>query len=748
MGMRLDLKKSSSVWIVSMILAGLVISPAAFADQTQKGLSVERVMSGPDLSGPRPSGVKLSPDGRHLTFLKTKAGASGQSLWIVPASGGEPQLLVDAAELQKPSAELSEAEKSRRERMRVSGSGIIDYQWDDRSSQILVPFQGDIYLAKIAPKAITQLTKTEADEIDAKLSPNGQSLAFVRDGALVVRNLLEANETLYSPKAEGAISYASAEFIAQEELDRFTGYWWAPDSKRIAYQKTDESGVEIIPRHEIGAEVTKTVEQRYPRAGQANAKLELYIADGIAAPIKVDLGSNPDFYLARVDWAKDGKSVFVQRLSRDQKRLDLLKIDAATGVAKTILSETSQSWVELHYDFKELKDGRFIWASERDGNKHLYLFSAEGTLIKPITHGDWVVDRVSGVDEAKDMVYFEGFRDGPLTHHLYQVSLKSSETPKAITKGDGWWSTQVASSTKTYIGNYSDPNTPPQTALFDISGKLLRFVEENPLNAQHPYAPFKDRYSAPEFGTISADDGQLLHWSMLKPVGFDPAKKYPVIVSIYGGPARATVNKSWVSMVNRLYQENGYIVFSLDNRGTPNRSVAFGRAIYKRFGGPDIDDQIKGGKFLQSLPYVDPARIGITGWSQGGFVTLMALTAKDTPFAAGIAGAPPTQWDLYDTAYTERYMSTPQDNKAGYAASDVISRLDNLKPGSLMLMHGMADDNVLLANSTRLMLAMQNKGIPFELMLYPGERHGIRGAGKSLQRQRLWLDFFERKLKP
>ncbi len=339
-------------------------------------------------------------------------------------------------------------------------------------------------------------------------------------------------------------------------------------------------------------------------------------------------------------------------------------------------------------------------------------------------------------------------KDTPIESRLYKVSYKAPAEPVALTSAGGQWGAAVSGGGSVFIGTYSDPQTPPQTALYDGSGKRLRWIEENALNEKHPYFAYKGEYSAPEFGELTAADGAKLEYLMLKPKGFDPSKKYPVIVSIYGGPASAMVKKGWVSPSNRLWQEAGYIVFTLDNRGTPGRSVKFGRAIYKAFGGPDIDDQIMGAHWLQTLPYVDAQHIGIMGWSQGGFVTLMALTAKDTPFVAGNAGAPPTQWQLYDTAYTERYMSTPQDNPTGYAASDVLNRLDNLKPGALLLMHGMADDNVQLSNTTRVMQALQKKGVPFELMLYPGERHGLKGNDRNLQKFRLQLDFFNRKLKP
>ncbi|ADU14379.1 S9 family peptidase [Asticcacaulis excentricus] len=727
-------------------LLGAAVASPVFAQAT---LTPERVFANPDLSGPKAVGARLSPDGTLLTFLKPKlTNATVQDLWAVDVKGGAPYVLVDADSLSSEGKELSEAEKARRERMRVSARGVVAYDWDPSSKTLLVPLDGDVYLVDRATKKISRATETPGDEVDAKLNPKGGQVAYVRDQTLYVRDLATGTERAITPKGEGVISYGVAEFIAQEELNRYTGYWWSPDGTKIVYAKVDESPVDIVERFEINGTGTRTVDQRYPKAGRPNAIVTLFVHDlKTGTDVPLDLGANSDIYLARVNWSPDGQSVFVQRLSRDQKTLDLLQYLLTGGAPRTVLTETSDTWVELNNDLRFLKDGRFLWASERDGNNHLYLYDKDGKLIRQVTRGDFPVAKVAAVDEAKGEVWFESSYKAVVEMGLYKTSFLKPSEPVAVTKAGGWWSTDVSPNAKAFIGTYTDPQTPAQTGLYDATGKRVRWIEENALDAKHPYFAYKDTYSAPEFGKLEALDGEDLHWLMLKPRGFDPAKKYPVIVSIYGGPARQDVRRGWVSPANRLFQEAGYIVFTLDNRGTPNRSVKFQRAIYKQFGGPDIDDQIMGAKWLQSLPYVDPAKIGIMGWSQGGFVTLMALTAKDTPFVAGAAGAPPTEWGLYDTAYTERYMSTPQANAENYAKYDVVNRLDNLKPGSLLLMHGMADDNVILQNTTRVVDALQKRSIPFELMLFPGDRHGIRSNEKNLFRYRLYLDFFDRKLK-
>jgi dipeptidyl-peptidase 4 len=741
--MGIIMKKLATLTISSF---ALLIANQALAQNSP--LSFDRVFSDPPISGPSAKSPKLSPDGQILTYLLPKTdNAMVQDLWGVKAKGGAPFLILDADKLSNQNKELSEAEKARRERMRLSTRGVVEYKWDQTGKAILVPLDGDIYSIDAKSFKTNRITQTPDDEIDASLSPNGQKMAYVRNGQLIVRDIANNSEIEFSPPSSENISYAIADFIAEEEQDRHTGYWWSPKSDAIAYTMVDETNVDIVPRMEISGNGAKVINQKYPRAGRPNAIVDLYVKEFNSAPIKIDLGANKDIYLARVNWAKDSKTLYVQRLSRDQKTLDLMVFDQKTGKGATILTEKSDSWVELNDDFHILKSGDFIWASERDGNNHLYLYDKNAKLKTQITKGNFATKGINAIDENAGLIYFTASPKTPIETNLYSTKIDGSGAINPITAEGGVWGIEMAKSAKSFIGAYSAPNTPPNMALYDKDGKRLRFITENKLDKNHPYYAHSNRYGAPEFGTLKADDGANLMWSMLKPIGFDENKKYPVIVYIYGGPAKAMVTKSWVSPNLRLLQEAGYIVFTIDNRGTPGRDVKFTRAIYKNFGGADIDDQIKGAKFLQSLKFVDANNIGIHGWSQGGFVTLMALSVKDTPFKAGVAGAPPTKWDLYDTAYTERYMAMPSENIDGYAKSDVLNRLENIKPNSLMIMHGMADDNVLLDNTTRVMGALQAKGIAFESMLYPGERHGLKGHLKKKHQWQLMLDYFDRHLK-
>jgi dipeptidyl-peptidase-4 len=319
------------------------------------------------------------------------------------------------------------------------------------------------------------------------------------------------------------------------------------------------------------------------------------------------------------------------------------------------------------------------------------------------------------------------------------------EEPRAITGGHGWWTAVMPKAAQAFVGYYSDPETPPQVALYDVTGKRLRWISENALTAGHPFAPYADRYPPPEFGVLKSADGQDLHYILQKPVGFDPARKYPVILQVYGGPGVQAVTRGWRGVAEKLYLESGFVLFQLDNRGSANRSLAIEGAIAGRMGSVEVDDQVVGLDWLRARSFVDGARIGVSGWSYGGYMTLRMMTDPRTHLRAGAAGAPPTDWREYDTHYTERYMGMPEARPGAYDAAAVIPRLGELS-GRLLLLHGMADDNVLVSNTIAVMADLQSRGVPFDLMMFPGQRHGVQGEMRQLQLWRTYLAFFKREL--
>lgn len=731
-------------WVVAAGLIGLMVGGPAMAEQTEApALTLERVFASPALNGPAPRAVRLSPDGQWVTSLRPRAQDRERfDLWAMPAAGGAWRMLVDSTQLGTAGL-LTEAEKMQRERARIAGTkGIVAYSWSADSQSILVPVDGELFLAGL-DGSITRLTQ-KAGALDARVSPKGGFVSFVRDQNLVILDRASGVERALTQDGGAALSWGLAEFVAQEEMDRTQGFWWSPDDRHIAVQRTDESAVQIVSRAAIGADGTRVYDQRYPVAGTANASVELWIMDPAGtARVRADLGADTDFYLARVDWAADGKNLYVQRQSRDQKRLDLLQIDPATGKSKILFTETSASWINLHDSFRALKDGSLIWQSERDGFAHLYRFQ-KGRWTQ-LTRGTWMVRTVVGVDEAGGQIYFLGNRETPLEQHLYSVPIGGGAIHR-LTQAGAWHTASMAAAGNRAIIDASAQGQPPQTWLADRHGRRLAWIEENKLDAGHPYAPYVASHILPRFGTIRAADGTLLHTKLLTPP-LAPGKTYPVLVQVYNGPgAGRQVMNQWGGALHQYLVDQGWIIFSVDGRGSPDRGVAFESQIYRAMGGVEVADQLSGLAWLKSQPFVDPKRIAVYGWSYGGYMTLKLLEAAPGAFAAGVSGAPVTKWDLYDTHYTERYMGHPQQDAAAYAKAGALQDADKIRD-PLLLIHGMADDNVVFDHSTALMARLQQAKVPFETMVYPGQTHAVGGPTISVHLWTTILNFLNRTVK-
>jgi dipeptidyl-peptidase 4 len=685
--------------------------------------------------------VKLSPDGLQLASLRPRDTDRDRfDLWVMDTSSGKSQMLIDSMKLGS-SAEISEVEKMQRERARIGGTrGIVAYDWSPDSKSIIVPLDGDVFLASLDGH-VTRLTETAGTELDATVSPQGCFVSFVRDQNLFVTDIKSGKARTLTKDGAGTLSWGLAEFVAQEEMHRFHGHWWSPDDRLIAVARVDESKVAVVSRAAIGAEGTKIFDQRYPLAGTVNATVDLYIfaSDG-SKKVKADLGNNPDIYLARVDWMPDGKALIVQRQSRDQKQLDVLKIDADTGKSHILFSETAKTWLNLHDNLTVLKDGSLLWTSERDGFSHIYHWTSGAWM--QLTHGDWMVRKIVGVDETTGMIYLIGNRKTPLEQQLYALPVAGGALTQ-ITP-DGWWHniTMNKAATRMVVAR-SNPGQPEQVYLADVVNKNIAWIEENKLDATHPYGAFVASHVLPKFGTIKAADGTLLQTKLLLPK-LEPGKRYPVFVQVYGGPgAGRQVTAQWGSVVQQYLVDQGWIIFSVDNRGTPDRGKAFENHLYHATGGVEVTDQLAGVAWLKQQDYVDAKRIAVYGWSYGGHMVLKLLAAAPGTFAAGVSGAPVTKWDLYDTHYTERYLGNPKTDPQTYTRANPLSDATKISD-PLLLIHGMADDNVVFENSTALMAKLQEANKPFETMVYPGQTHRLTGESVNMH---LWngiLRFLDR----
>jgi dipeptidyl-peptidase-4 len=715
----------SIVAAVAVLLATPAIAEDAMPEAVPT-LSFERVFASPGLDGPAPRQVKLSPDGRYLTLLRNRAEDRDRyDLWGYDLETREWRMLVDSLALGS-GRELSEDEKMQRERARVGSlKGIISYQWASDGSGVLVPLDGDLYLAKL-DGTVTQLTDTEGTELNPKLSSKGGYVSFVRDRRLWVGPVgAEAQPVTPAGEAD-TIRWGEAEFVAQEEMARLAGYWWSPDDSRIVVQRTDESPVGIVTRAAIGAKGTKVFEQRYPAAGTDNAVIELYVMDPDGGnSVKVDLGFDLDIYVARVDWAPDGSAIYVQRQDRAQTKIDVLRVDPVTGASQIWFTEKAARpdyWVNLSDNYRFLKDGSLLWWSERDGFGHFYRYA--GGRWTQLTNGTSPTTTLVGVDEDAGTFTYQATMD-VLTQQIYRARLDGTGAPELLTDPAFTNSASMDGKGRLLYVTRSNPSQPAQSYLATPDGKRVAWIEENRVEGDHPYAPYLAGHVVPEYGTIAAEDGTPLHWMMIKPE-MEPGKRYPVFFSHYGGPGPQMVTKGWGGALAQSIVDKGYIYFVLDNRGSANRGVDFEQPLYRAMGGAEVRDQKAGAQFLKALDFVDPARVAIYGWSYGGYMTLKQLEADPGLYAAGISGAPVTRWELYDTHYTERYMGDPREVPEAYEKASAIPDATKIAD-PLLLIHGMADDNVVFENSSELIGVLQENNVPFEMMLYPGYTHRVSG---------------------
>lgn len=721
-------------------------------------LTIDRIYSSPSLNGKTPKSLKFSPDGTRVTYLQGKSDdLTRYDLWEYNLESKESKLLVDSQVLFSGTEALSDEEKARRERQRIYGFGIMEYSFSNDGKALLFPLNGDIYYYHLASQEAKRLTETDAFETDIKFSPKGNYVSFIRDQNVFVLEVSKGKEIQLTKDGLGLIKNGMSEFVAQEEMDRMTGYWWSPDEKHIAFLRVDETPVQTVIRNEIYAEKIELIEQKYPATGTDNVKIKLAVASikgKKARFIKLDEaeGDNKDdFYIPRVDWLPNSKSLTYQWQSRDQKTLKLKRYSLKSRKQQTLLTESSEHWINLHHDLHFLADNKsFIWASERDGFKHLYHFSNKGELINQLTKGEWVVDEVKHVDEDKGLIYFTGRADTPLERHLYQVPLhgKSPEHVARISKRNGFHSIDFSENSKGYIDRFSNISTPTQVSLHHENGERIAWLEENKITSEHPISPYYADLVQPKFGTLTADDGKsTLYYKLYKPKNMAPGKKYPVIVNVYGGPHAQKVRNIWKGANFTQYMlQQGYIVFQLDNRGSNYRGTAFEFPIYQKLAEVEVDDQITGVKYLHSLPFVDKERIGIYGHSYGGYMALMTMFKAGDYFKAGVSGAPVTDWLSYDTHYTERYLDHPKNNAEGYEGSSVFPYISGLSD-PLMIYHGMADDNVLFTNTTKLIKALQDENKQFELMTYPGSKHSMRGKKVKVHLNNTIVNFFDRHFK-
>src|SRR6266478_1727612 len=713
--------------VLLIFLALIAIQPSQSSAQQStavrgKALTIERIYSQPSLSGRMTRGLTWTPDAKQLSYFETKGSGkeAKTELWVVDAANGERRLLVTSDKLES----ILPAESSKPTQATGLGRRApSQYQWAPDGSGIL--FQGATALAWLDLKTQTArtLVSAKAAIADPKISADGRYVSFVRDHNLWLVGVADGNEAAVTQGGTEEIRKGELDWVYPEELDIKTAYWWSPDSSAIAYLEMDERKVSQYPLVDFSSPSGEAEMERYPTAGGVNPIVRVFVASisGVE-PRAMDTGAETEIYIPRVNWLPDSKHVAIQRLNRAQTTLDLLVADSATGKSRVALSESDTNWINVHDALYFLKDGkRFLWASERSGYRHLYLYDLDGKQLAQLTKGDWEVAAVDGVDEAKGLVYFTATEKSVLERHLYRVALDGSRFSR-ITKEEGTHAAVLAPTSSAFVDTYSNPATPPRQDLYRADGARIAAINENKV------AELADYHLSPvEFLTVKSRDGVLLNASIIKPPDFKPQQKYPVLVDVYGGPGVQIIRSAWggaTFLWHELMAQKGYIIFSLDNRGSTGRGHAFETPLHFRLGAQELSDQRDGVQYLKSLPYVDTNRIGIWGWSYGGHMTLHAMFEAGDDFKVGFAGGPVTDWRYYDTIYTERYLGLPQKNEKGYQDSSPVKYATQLK-GKLMIAHGTGDDNVHYANTLSVINDLIEAGKYVEVLAFPGRGHGV-----------------------
>ncbi|TYZ63228.1 hypothetical protein PybrP1_012641 [[Pythium] brassicae (nom. inval.)] len=740
-----------------------------------------------------PVSVSFSPDSQLVAFLHSQQNALSRQLYALDVRARTTQLLASPPNQGDTERNLSLEEKLRRERQRQMGVGITSYAWcpAPHSTRILYPIQGDLYIQE-QPGAELRLlfdkttTGVPGGVIDPQFSPDGRWIAFVQDKEVyVISSAVSplgsqiAVQVTAGARGQDGRTNGLACFLTQEELSRFRGFWWSPDSTRIAFEEIDESSIAAFRIMHSGSDAVGGAaeeDHRYPFAGGANPRRRLGVvavrtlaSQPMGAPVWMDFGDedSADYYVSRVNWLPD-QSLGVQKLNRLQTEVTFLRFDAATGGASVLIHETHPVWVNANYLYRSIEGEnkasfRFIWGSERSGFQHLYLYEyapgaaagggGSAQLLGALTGGDWCVESIEGVDLSRGTVYFCGTADSPLERHLYVASLypgQSLQAPVRLTPAAGMHSVVMDSACQSFVDVYSNLTTPPTARLCRVptdaelaarSG-LLEAVEASSFallqdgDAVEPRVAdlaAQGKLPPPRMLSFPTRDGTAtLYGAVYEPdAAVHGPGPYPTLVSVYGGPHVQRVANTWavtVDMRAQRFRDMGYAVLKVDNRGSFRRGSAFEGAIKHCMGTVEVLDQQDGVAQLVRDGVALADRVGIYGWSYGGYMAAISLMKAPETFKLAIAGAPVTSWDGYDSCYTERYMSTPQLNPAGYregSVMEVVPRM--LASQKLLLIHGLIDENVHFRHTARLINALIAARKHYDLLLFPSERHSPRG---------------------
>ena len=711
-------------------------------------LTPQRLFSEPSLRVAQPSQFQFSPCGNYVSFLQQNNQRSRQlDLWLFDQQTESKICLLDASEVADEPDEditkLSTAERAERERRRQFTQGITNYYWCPDATALVACVDGQAFLVPLDQRSPVRLTNTQQRHTAFCVSPKGTYLSYVRDNDLFFRPLTpaaQAAETRVSIDGSATVTNGLADFLAAEEMHRFEGHWWSPDETVILFCKVDDANVAISNRMEVDATGSRSVEQRYPFAGAVNPSVALWQYTVDSKQQQQIWRDNTDYaYLARVNAFQDG--AYIQCQDRLQQSLTILRKGYSDSTWSNYFSENSETWINLSDDLTELSNGKHAFTTESSGNRAVILLSDNASPQE--LNGPNHVNRIVGADSHN--IYVCGWDNTPIENHLYAVPLDGTAA-QTLTTANGWHDVIVNTEKLLLLDRFTSDNMPLNIVLksLNASGAREHVLFEEKIAPAHPYFSFLDNHVSSDFGSVKASNGQPLYFRLTPPL--HPHGKHPVIVYVYGGPGAQKVRLEWSPLLLQLFAHQGFGVLELDNRGSTNRGRDFEAPLYQRMGSVEVADQLLGIEMLKDVSWADLDNLGIFGHSYGGYMTLMSLCKAASVYKAGVAVAPVSDWTLYDSHYTERYMGLPQDNAAAYEQSSVIAHLDKLSC-PLLLIHGMADDNVLFTHSTLIMAELQKLGKPFDLMTYPGAKHSMQETHVSIHRFNTILTFFNRHLK-
>ncbi|OXB08944.1 S9 family peptidase [Flavobacterium plurextorum] len=634
--------------------------------------------------------------------------------------------------------------------------GIDSYTFDASEKKILIAcnskkifrhsFTADYFLYDIASKSLTKLVDFQIQE--PTFSPDGTKIAYAKENNLYVYDLVSKKSTAITTDGKkNAIINGITDWVYEEEFAFVRAFDWSKDSKKIAFIRFDESQVPEFSMSIFHKDLYPTIETfKYPKAGEKNSVVSLHIYDAAGnTSKKVDLGNYNDFYIARLQWTNDNNTLSAQVLNRHQSNLDLLFVDGTTAAAKVVLNEKDKAYVDVTDNLTFLKDNSFIWTSEKDGFNHIYLYDKTGKLKNQVTKGNWEVVSYYGFDEKTKTIFYQSTENGSINRDVYRIGLDGKNKAR-LTSKTGTSAATFSPNFQYFITTYSSASQPTTYTLNEAkAGKEIQVIENNQALSDKLKA-----YNLPakEFFVLKTAKGNELNAWILKPKDFDASKKYPVFMYQYSGPGSQQVNNDWNNSDDYWFAsltQQGYIVACVDGRGTGFKGADFKKVTQKELGKYEVEDQIDAAKVIGAYPYVDASRIGIFGWSYGGFMASNCIFQGNDVFKMAIAVAPVTNWRFYDSVYTERYMQTPQENASGYDQNSPINHVDKLK-GKFLLIHGSADDNVHVQNSMQMMEALIQANKQFDSQIYPDKNHGIFGGKTRIQLYNKMTNFIKENL--